>query len=157
MSKSIMSVILLLLIFMCSYSYADETQDAMAKVNDALAKMAEEMQRQLPVLADHLEECKELKQEFTHPFTGQPTESNIVGMVDGKCLYREEMPNNGMMECKYTEDVRKAVANEYREMGSMQEGNMVKMKSTSIVDGEEVESPLVKAMNDGTCVISGYE
>lgn len=146
--------ILLLLIFMCSYSHAEETQDAMAEVNDALAKMAEEMQRQAPVLADHLEECKELKQEFTHPFTGQPTERNIVGMVDGKCLYREEMPNNGMMECKYTEDVRKAVANEYREIGSMQEGNMVKMES---VDGEEVESPLMKAMNDGTCEITGYE
>jgi hypothetical protein len=43
-------------------------------------------------------------------------ERKILGIVNGKCSYIESMPNNGKMECNYTDDQRTAAARYYNNM-----------------------------------------
>ena len=78
--------------------------------------------------------------------------------------YVEQMPNGGKMECKYVESDRITVAQYYKDMANAESeevnisGNLFneKPKITYKVNGKEVENPLQAALNNGTCVISGY-
>lgn len=159
MYKVIVSIIILLSTT-CSFAEDD------AKIEE-YEKLFKDRKAKIYALAENLEHCKEFKQEFIHPFTGEPTERNVMGIVEEKCVYKEEMPNNGEMNCKYTEEVRKVVAQQYRDIVDAQiiqarmelteSDGEAKMKSTYTLDGKEVDDPLSQAMNDGTCVISGYE
>jgi len=91
-------------------------------------------------------------------------EKEILGIIAGKCNYIEQMPNGGKMECKYTENERKAVSQYYKDVEAAESfgtGTNVdlgsgKQKTTYTIDGKEVENPLQEAMNNGVCVISGY-
>lgn len=111
---------------------------------------------------DKLDACTRYKCEFEHPFNGELMEKEILGIVDGKCNYVEEMPNNGKMECKYTESLRRAVAQYYQDITDAETYTTeVHMDPESVVtrytiDGKEVENPLQEALNNGQCVISGY-
>jgi hypothetical protein len=87
-------------------------------------------------LAEKLSSCTPYQSQFTHPFTDEMMERKILGIVNGKCSYIESMPNNGKMECNYTDDQRTAAARYYNNM--------------------TWANPLQTFMNDGTCVISGY-
>ena len=114
--------------------------------------------------ADHLEKCTPYKGEFTHPFTGQKMQRKIVGIVDDRCLYTEEMPNNGLMTCKHHIDQLPVIAQHYRvvilaESYSLSASikSQEKVKTTYTINGKEVKNPLQECMNNGTCVISGYE
>ena len=109
-----------------------------------------------------LELCESFSCKFEHPFTGEMMERKIVGLVSDKCQYIEEMPNNGKMDCEYSESLRKAIAQYYRDIavaesvGTGVEANLGSgdVKTTYIIDGKEVENPLQEAMNSGECVIS---
>ncbi|MBI4196342.1 MAG: hypothetical protein HY539_00810 [Deltaproteobacteria bacterium] len=114
--------------------------------------------------AKGLEKCEKYSCKFTHPFTNTKMEKKILGLVDGKCGTTEEMPNHGMMACHYSEVQRKAVA---QYLVKAMTAESVGMKTTidtatgkaetrHTLDDKAVENPLDKAMNDGTCVISGY-
>ena len=70
------------------------------------------------IFPDKLETCAKYKCQFNHPFTGETMEKEILGVIDGKCNYVEQMPNNGKMECKYTESMRKAAAKYYADVHS---------------------------------------
>ncbi|NQT71979.1 MAG: hypothetical protein HQ553_04315 [Chloroflexi bacterium] len=100
-------------------------------------------QSQFLELADKLESCEVCSQTFNHPFTGDPVERKIEGIVDGKCLYTEEMPNGGKMECSYSPEQREVVAQYYRDIATLGES--------------ENEGQFEEFMNDGTCIVSGYE
>ena len=65
---------------------------------------------------DNLELCKPFSCMFRHPFTGEMMKKEIIGLVDDKCSYTEEMPNNGRMNCEYTEDLRKAIVQYQRDI-----------------------------------------
>lgn len=88
-------------------------------------------------LAEKLNSCTPYQSQFEHPFTGDMMERKILGMVNGKCSYVESMPNNGKMECNYTDDRRVIVAQYYKDMSS-------------------ATNPLQTSLDDGSCVISGY-
>ena len=111
-----------------------------------------------------LDSCESFSCEFEHPFTGELMEKKIIGLVDGKCQYTEEMPNNGKMDCEYTESLRKAVAQYHRDLAASESaGTNVKtdlrsgnVETTYTIDGKEVENPLQEAMTNGQCTISGY-
>ena len=111
---------------------------------------------------DKLDACESFSCEFEHPFTGEMMEKEVVGLVNGKCQYTEEMPNNGRMDCEYSESLRKAVAQYYRDVASAESvGTSAKIGSegtetTYTIDGQEVENPLQEAMDSGACTISGY-
>lgn len=113
---------------------------------------------------DKLGNCTAYKCRFTHPFTKEPMVKEISGLVDGKCDYVEEMPNDGKMECSYSESARTAVAQYHRDVATAESaGTEVnvdlgsgEVKTTYTIDGKEVENPLQEAMDNGQCVISGY-
>ncbi len=147
MKKTVFIVsIFLLLVSVCSY--------------------AQDEQKDMLELAAKLESCEVFSKKFIHPLTGEPMERKIVGIVDGKCLYIEEMPGGGKMECRYSDEERKAVAQFYRDIANAQSsGANIKMsmsndklevKSTYTINGKEVENPLQECMENGTCTISGY-
>lgn len=135
-------------------------------------KNVEEAQREMDVrqlneLSDKLAACDAFTQEFKHPFTNQTMKRSIVGVVDGKCFYVEDMPGNGKMECSYSEESRKAVAQYYRltansgevrtkAKASLSADGEFDSEATTTIDGKVVENLLQAAMNDGTCTISGY-
>jgi len=116
------------------------------------------------VFADKLSSCTAYKITFKHLLTGDMLEKEILGIVNDKCDYVEQMPNGGKMECKYAESERKAVAQYYKDVASAESvGTSVKanlgsgeQKTTYTINGKVVGNPLQEAMNSGVCVISGY-
>lgn len=115
------------------------------------------------VFADKLSTCLAYKTTFRHLLTGETLEKEILGVVNGKCGYIEQMPNGGKMECKYTESQRKAVAQYYKDVAaagsfgtSLNSSESGGQQTTYTIDGKEVSNPLQEAMSNGTCVISGY-
>ena len=117
--------------------------------------------------ADHLEKCTPFKSEFLHPFSGQKMQREIVGITDDKCLYTEEMPNNGKMTCRYEIEQLPVIAKYYRDVALAKShstsakitshGDKQEVKTTYTINGKEVKNPLQECMKNGTCVISGYE
>src|SRR3989344_1097297 len=103
---------------------------------------------------DKLDACESFSCKFTHILTGELMERKIIGIEGGKCHYTEQMPNNGLMDCKYSESFRKAIAQSYRDFiasggnaeteVTMDESGKTQTKYT--IDGKEVESPLQEAM-----------
>lgn len=116
------------------------------------------------VFADNLGSCTKYKVTFRHLFTGKLMEKEILGVIDGKCNYIEQMPNNGKMECKYSESERVVVAQYYKDINSAESfGTDVKIdlvsgekKTTYMINGKLAENPLQEVIDNGTCVISGY-
>lgn len=115
------------------------------------------------VLPNKLDSCTEYKCQFIHPFTGEAMIREIIGIIDEKCNYVEEMPSNGKLECKYTESMRKAAAQYYKDVALAESfgteikgdlGGETEIKYT--INGKEVENPLQEAMENGQCIISGY-
>ena len=113
---------------------------------------------------DMLSSCKKYKCQFIHPLTGENMKREILGIIDGKCVYLEEMPNGGQMECKYTESFGKVIAQYYRDSFAAESMEFSininlgsgELTSTYIIDGKEVENPLQEALDSGVCVVSGY-
>lgn len=113
------------------------------------------------LLPEKLSSCTPYKCQFTHPFTGELTAREITGIVNEKCNYTEEIPNNGKMECNYTENERKSVAQYYKDTYTTKpsikiKGSINLQTGEATVDGKPYTNPLREAMNNGTCTISGY-
>lgn len=116
------------------------------------------------IFPDKLSSCEKYRCQFAHEFTGETLEKEILGIINGKCDYVEQMPNGGKMECKYTESARKAIAQYYKDVAAAESVGMQvninlrsgEQKSTYTIDDKKVENPLEEAMNNGTCVLSGY-
>lgn len=114
---------------------------------------------------NNLSSCKAYKTNFIHPFTGETMDKEIFGIVDAKCKYIEQMPNGGQMECKYTESERIAVAKYYLDIAKASSSetevsfslNKGSVKNTYTINGKIVENPLQEALNNGACVIYGYD
>jgi len=112
-----------------------------------------------------LDLCESFSCKFEHPFTGEIMEKKIIGLVNGKCQYTEEMPNNGKMDCEYSESLRKAVAQYHRDLVIAESAETIveadlensDIKITYTIDGKEVENPLQEATTNGQCIISGYK
>lgn len=121
------------------------------------------------LLADNLQSCTPFKCQALHPFTNTFMQKEIVGLVETKCLYRDQMPNNGLMECKFSESTRLAMAKSFQtEFEAMSSGKSMESslsvdlvtgesQTTHSIDGQVVtDNPLQTALTDGTCVITGY-
>jgi hypothetical protein len=121
-------------------------------------------QNQEITFADNLRDCNAYKMTFKHLLTGEDMEKEIIGIVDGKCLYVEQMPNNGKMECKYTEEERVVAAQYYKDMALAESGEFEvsidagsgEQNTTYKINDKEVENPLQEFMNTGVCDITGY-
>jgi hypothetical protein len=101
---------------------------------------------------------------FKHPLTGEILEKEILGIIDGKCNYVEQMPNGGKMECKYSESERAVVAQYYKDVANAEsvgtsfslDSGSGEQKAKYTINGKVVDNPLQEAMTSGACVISGY-
>jgi len=112
--------------------------------------------------SDHLELCTPYKCQFAHPFTGETMVKAVVGEEAGDCIYAEEMPNGGQMDCRYNPELRTAIAQYYRDVATAKTTGIDiqvtedRIRATYMIDGKDVENPLQAAMTTGQCVISGY-
>ncbi|MBW6431800.1 hypothetical protein K0A96_01280 [Patescibacteria group bacterium] len=116
------------------------------------------------IFAENLISCTEYKTTFKHLLTEEMLEKEILGIVDGKCQYVEQMPNGGKMDCKYTESER-AVAAQYYIDAVLAESTDSEVRvdletgeqeKTYKINDKVVDNPLEEFMNTGVCVISGY-
>ena len=111
---------------------------------------------------DHLELCTPHKCQFVHPFTGEIMVKAVVGEEAGNCIYTEEMPNGGQMDCTYPPELRATIAQHYRDVatakttGAEVQVTEDRIETTHTIDGKEVENPLQEAITSGQCIISGY-
>jgi len=113
---------------------------------------------------DMLNSCTKYKCQFIHPFTGETMEKEILGIIDGKCNYVEQMPNGGQMECKYTESFRKIIAQYYKDTLTAEsigfdiniDLGSGEQETKYTIDGKEIANPLQEATDTGVCIISGY-
>jgi hypothetical protein len=112
-------------------------------------------------LPNRLDSCQPYSCQFTHILTGDSLNRDIVGLTNNLCEYTEEMPNNGRMDCQYTEEFREVVAQYYRDVdvattvgtsGSFDLGSG-EGTFTYTINGVEVENPLQEALDTGVCVI----
>lgn len=116
------------------------------------------------IFADNLSSCTKYKITFKHPFTGDMLEKEVLGIIDGKCNYIEQMPNNGKMECKYSESERVVVAQYYKDVANAESYGTSfsttlgsdEQEAAYTIDGKVVDNPLQEAITSGACVISGY-
>jgi hypothetical protein len=116
------------------------------------------------VFADKLSSCTKYKMTFKHPLTGDILEKEILGIIDGKCNYVEQMPNGGKMECKYSESERAVVAQYYKDVANAEsvgtsfsfDSGSGEQKAKYTINGKVVDNPLQEAITSGACVISGY-
>jgi hypothetical protein len=149
-SDKMMKKVCLLIAVFClptSFSYAQDKQEVI-------------------VFADNLEKCTPFKSEFTHPFNGQKMQREIVGIVEGTCLYIEEMPNKGKMTCRYDIGQLPVIAKYYRDVALAKthstsakitsHGDSQEEKTTYTINGKDVKNPMQECMKNGDCVISGY-
>ena len=112
---------------------------------------------------DMLASCTKYRCQFIHPLTEEKMEKEVLGIINEKCNYVEQMPGDGKMECKYTESVRKTVAQYYKdieEAGSSTFENNINLgtgeqKTKYTIDGKEVENPIQEAIDTGICIILG--
>ena len=121
-----------------------------------------------PEFIDNLRTCTATTCDFKHPFTGETMTREIVGVNGDKCVYREEMPEDGEMSCNYSETSRVAVAEYYEKIINGEEYSFSSSISilsddgddgvtqTETVDGEEIENPLSKSLASGECIVTGY-
>ena len=115
-------------------------------------------------MPDKLDLCELFSCGFQHPLPGEMMEKKILGLANGECVYTEEMPNSGRMDCKYSESMRTAVAQYYRDVASASSigfnasSNLATGQTliTYTINGQEVENPLQTALETEACVISGY-
>src|SRR5699024_9141069 len=106
-------------------------------------------------LPHHLEECTAYSETFTHTMIGDELNKEVMGLdEDGLCKYKEEMPNGGLMECKFSKETRLVMARYYK--NEARYSSFAGIKITYILNGKTVESLLDVVMNNGDCTISGY-
>ena len=133
---------------------------------DIEATKTEDMAAELPLscedFPDYLDLCTPYKCQFSHPFTGETMVKAVVGEKAGICIYVEEMPNAGQMNCRYNPELRTAIAQYYRDVAAARTTDVDvqvtedRIRATYRIDGKEVENPLQEAMSNGQCEILGY-
>lgn len=164
----VIALVTMVLISGCGQQAQPETQPAQQQ-EVSTQKVQEEQLSEVELsecnaFPNKLDACELFSCEFKHPFTGEMLEKKVIGLVNSKCQYTEEMPNNGRMDCEYSESMRKAVAQYYIDVAAAESAGTSfkadlgsgKVETKYTIDGKEVENPLQEAMETGVCVISGY-
>lgn len=176
-SKFILPVIVILLLITGGMAYvfsrnssattqqtetATPSQVASPSTSDTASTVQEATPPSITTFEEHLAACIPYQGTFQHPLTEETMEREITGEIDGKCQYVEQMPNGGKMDCSYTEYERRAVAQYYLDLaaaesvGTSVTSDGIETTAEYTIDGNVVANPLAEAMENGTCVISGY-
>ena len=120
-------------------------------------------------LAVKLQTCAPYTCTFVHPFTNETMQRRITGLNNGNCVYTEDMPAGGKMQCAYPAPMRQAVAQYLKDVQAAAAAG--KSTSTQVtadlgsgkaqtkytIDGKAVDNPLQTALDSGACKITGYD
>lgn len=161
------------------YTAVAEENDWLSKIDRAVShdvtrgEMAElvyavvlEWEKRLGIaFAEKFATCTPYEYTFIHILTKEDMKREILGMVNGKCKTTEEMPNGGMMNCEFDNDLRVAVAQYYEDLAEASsygisihiDSEEETVTATYTIDGKEVENPMQEALDTGACTVSGYE
>ena len=112
-------------------------------------------------LAKHIATCDPFGELFSNPYTGDSLWREIEGVVDGRCVYSEDVPGNMRMNCRYEMDRLPRIADLYanpekyedlsiRMQSHLEDGELVTVTSYSR-DGEPVDYPLADVFETGEC------
>lgn len=85
---------------------------------------------------------------------GFSVKKEVRGIINGKCQYTEQLPNNGNIECNFSEDMRKKVSELFKAFAPGKSFSVEVDNSTNNVNGES--NPLQEAFDTKQCVLSGY-
>jgi len=173
-SLAILALILVGYFFVRNYSARNDGAIEQALVNNdtnAEPKRSgftpDSSEAQCADFPDYLTTCTQYSCTFIHPLTGDELVKRIDGQDSkGACLYYEQLPNGGQMDCVYTEGMRIASAEYYRDImaaesfGTEVQGSLSpngsEYTATYTIDGLEVANPLQEALINGQCIVSGY-
>jgi len=133
-----------------TWSCGRTTKDEEEAVPEEKERVYDQMDTSaLLILANNLERGEPYVQRFKHFMTGDILERRIIGVEDGNLLYIEEMPGGFRLECRYSPESVKTVAQYYRDCANA--GGEPSGK-TYIINGKEVENPLQECINIGECI-----
>ena len=111
--------------------------------------------------ADRLEKCESFQCQYSNPIFGSTMTKQIIGIENDKCHTVEEMPNKGMVDCKYPMTKIKAIAQYLRNLSVAQSSHIKisvsfgdKLKTKEEIDGKEVKDPLQESMSNGDCIMT---
>ena len=138
--------------------------------NEAPARQAKASEVECEAFPQKLASCARYTCHFTHPLTKEPMKRELHGLVDGKCLLVEEMPNGGKMQCRYSASMRRKVS---RYMATYQkamaEGREIRFSGSKVlnqggashheetIDGKKIVNPVIEGFESGACVVLGYD
>jgi hypothetical protein len=176
--KKAIFIILLLLVLVAlgigGYFYISNQNANLAELeNEITTPLTTPMPTVTPEVVSEVAECAEFAQmletctpytcQFTHPLTGTLLTREIVGIEDGTCVYNEQMPENQVLSCNYSLEVRVAVANYYRDIMSTETvgedtetsgfGSELGAPKSYTIDGVEVNDPNQEALDRGECSV----
>jgi len=122
------------------------------------------------LFANNLSTCTPSKLQFTHIQTGEIFEKEILGLIDDKCQYTEQMPNNELIECQFSDTDRLIIAQYFKDLTMADSyATEVSVDSTDIesedqtqveleytINDKQVTNPLQEAIDSGICTVSEY-
>jgi len=111
-------------------------------------------------LPNKLDLCETFSCEEKNGFTGTMTQKKVLGIIEDKCVYTEDT-DGIIMECKYSEDFRKEVAEyiramanyETREFKHTNDPETGKPITLEVIDGKEFTNPTNKAFDEEICIM----
>ncbi|KKW00797.1 MAG: hypothetical protein UY35_C0039G0005, partial [Candidatus Saccharibacteria bacterium GW2011_GWC2_48_9] len=111
-------------------------------------------------LSDKLTSCTNYSCLASNPFAEEKIKNEILGIEDNKCVWTQQLPNNGKMECRLSPDMRQKVAvalktfNETGQASFSSQTNGTKTTTSSTINGQA--NPLQEALELGQCKVTGY-
>lgn len=112
---------------------------------------------------DMLFSCTPHRCRFSNPLTNEYLVRSIIGLTEGRCVTLDEMPNRGKMECSFTDAMRAAASQYFKDietagsigmLAAITSGGRTGVNYT--IDGKQVENPMQEALSQGQCIMSGY-
>ncbi len=105
------------------------------------------------LLPDSLEKCESFHCPVINPATKEVMMRDVFGAIDNICQYSEGLPEGKRMNCQLTEDMRMALASQYRHMLALKAGTETSKEAPKYtVGGKEIANPRQEAINSGQCV-----
>lgn len=114
-----------------------------------------------------LDLCEAASCRFPHPLTGESMEQQVLGrsgQSDDSCLYQQQMPGAGRMECRFPQAELAAMAAFFRATAEAETiGASARTQlgtgetvTEQRIDGQVTANPLAEALTRGLCQIRGY-
>lgn len=136
----------LCLVFAFSLTSFFESANAANREQEEGIKRMKRSAEDMIEIAGKLESCELYQKKIANPLTENLLNVEIKGIVNGKCLYIQELGYNTQLECRYSEEQRKNISRYYRSTSKQLSKGKITFKYP------DPDNPLETYMNDGTCI-----